>query len=86
MRRPDKIVRWRELAKRKIVARDRILYVCTDCAEECPETCGHFDPKELCVMPDGRWLCVGCYDNERKNGPPFRSLPSPAPYVQTANQ
>lgn len=38
------------------------MYVCDCCADECPENCGHFDRANLKVMPDGTWLCDGCYD------------------------
>jgi hypothetical protein len=67
-------------------AQDRIMYVCTRCVEECPDSCGHFNTAELVVMPDGQWLCEGCYDDERRDGPPFRSLPHPTPYAPAANQ
>jgi len=48
--------------KEKLTDLSRIMYVCTDCAEAVPENCGHFDRKNLAVMPDGRWLCEFCYD------------------------
>ncbi len=41
---------------------NRIMYVCSDCADNAPEGCGHFDRNELRVMADGRWLCEGCFD------------------------
>ena len=41
----------------------RIMYVCSECAGDAPESCGHFDPKDLRVMPDGRWLCEMCFDD-----------------------
>ena len=41
----------------------RIMYVCSFCVTEAPESCGHFDPKDLRVMPDGRWLCETCFDD-----------------------
>jgi len=34
----------------------RIMYVCSECVDDAPESCGHFDRKDLRVMPDGRWL------------------------------
>ncbi len=41
----------------------RIMYVCSDCADGNPEGCGHYDPEDLRVMPDGRWLCETCFDD-----------------------
>jgi hypothetical protein len=41
----------------------RIMYVCTECADHNPEGCGHFDRGDLRVLPDGRWLCEGCFDD-----------------------
>ena len=38
----------------------KIMYVCESCAEGNPEGCGHYDPNELRVMPDGTWLCIEC--------------------------
>jgi hypothetical protein len=40
----------------------RIMYCCTDCADNNAEACGYFDRDNLRVMPDGRWLCAGCFD------------------------
>lgn len=39
----------------------RIMYVCSSCVDEIPEACGHFDRRELRVMPNGDWLCDGCF-------------------------
>lgn len=40
-----------------------ILYVCAVCVETGNnEWCGHEDRNDLRVMPDGRWVCDGCYD------------------------
>jgi hypothetical protein len=61
----------------------RIMYVCSACSDEYPENCGHYDRSELRVMPDGRWLCAECYDEENyqtKIGIPFASLPIPPEY------
>lgn len=41
----------------------RIMYVCSQCADNYPEGCGHFDRNDLRLMPDGRWLCEGCFDD-----------------------
>lgn len=41
---------------------ERIMYVCSDCADNYPEGCGHFDRNDLRAMPDGKWLCEGCFD------------------------
>lgn len=40
----------------------RIMYVCSECADGCPEACGHYDRKDLRLMPDGNWLCESCFD------------------------
>lgn len=32
----------------------RIMYVCSECADNFPEACGHFDRNDLRVMPDGK--------------------------------
>ena len=42
---------------------ERIMYVCSECADGYPEGCGHFDRNDLRVMPDGRWLCEVCFDD-----------------------
>lgn len=64
---------------------ERIMYICTECAEHAPESCGHMDPKELRCVPDGRWLCDGCYDDERTSEMlPFHSLPPPPRYAPVA--
>lgn len=39
------------------------MYVCSDCADGCPEECGHYDRDELRLLPDGRWLCDSCFDD-----------------------
>src|ERR1700677_2713311 len=36
---------------------ERIMYVCSECADNNPEGCGHYDRNDLRAMPDGRWLC-----------------------------
>lgn len=40
----------------------RIMYVCSECADGCPEACGHYDRNDLRVMPSGVWLCESCFD------------------------
>ena len=42
----------------------RILYACTECADNFYESCGWFDKTNLRVMDDGRWLCDGCFDQD----------------------
>jgi len=71
----------------------RIMYVCTDCADNMPEGCGHFDRNDLRLMPDGRWLCEGCFDDTTQvdRGVPFgleeadhigwSDLPAPPEYT-----
>lgn len=67
----------------------RILYVCTECADTMPECCGYYDPSELVVMPDGRWLCERCFEDERwslckddESFPPLMSeMPHPPIYM-----
>lgn len=49
---------------------ERIMYCCSECADNNPEGCGYFDRSNLRVMRDGRWLCDGCFDNE-----PLEDLP-----------
>ena len=39
----------------------RIMYVCSECVDDAPESCGHFDPKDLRV--NGKWLCEMCFDD-----------------------
>lgn len=41
----------------------KIMYVCEDCADNNPESCGHYDRNDLRVLPDGKWICDGCYDD-----------------------
>jgi hypothetical protein len=41
----------------------RIMYVCSDCSDSLPESCGFYDRNDLRVIPDGRWLCEGCFDD-----------------------
>lgn len=72
--------------------RNRILYVCSVCDESGnSEWCGRFDPNELRVLPDDRWVCDGCYDEFSaddlgvKDKPPFRSLPAPPAYVPASS-
>lgn len=72
-----------------------IMYVCKLCHENAPEACGHFDRKELAVMPDGTWLCSDCIDyasddemrdygvsiSEDEGRPYFKSFPHPPEYM-----
>lgn len=60
----------------------RIFYVCTECSDSAPESSGHPSPDELRVMPDGRWLCEDCYDDEMPgDAPRWRTLLAPPQYV-----
>lgn len=74
----------------------KIMYVCTDCAENNPEGCGHYDPKDLAVMPDGAWLCEMCAEEldilsdhgvtprgavEDAEWPTFGEFPKPPEYA-----
>jgi hypothetical protein len=45
------------------MSHQRIMYVCSDCADGNPEGCGHYDRCDLRVLPDGRWLCESCFDD-----------------------
>lgn len=44
------------------MSEQRIMYVCSECADNDPESCGHYDRNDLRVMPDGKWLCECCFD------------------------
>jgi hypothetical protein len=44
------------------------MYCCTSCADTNPEACGYFVRDSLRVMPDGRWLCDGCFDEDYFEG------------------
>jgi hypothetical protein len=45
------------------MSEQRIMYVCSECADNVPESCGHYDPNDLRIMPDGKWLCECCFDD-----------------------
>lgn len=71
------------------MAQDRILYVCSLCADENPESCGHYFTKDLVVMTDGRWLCEQCFDDDLEalhaedahgNRKPWSIFPHPPEY------
>lgn len=74
-----------------MVDRMRILYVCSQCDDDGnQEFCGHSETKTLRVLPDGRWVCDGCYDEmdtddvglkDDQSKPPFLSWPAPPEYV-----
>jgi hypothetical protein len=61
---------------------NKIMYVCESCAENAPDCCGHFHRDELRVV-ENRWICNGCYDDERSAGDatPWSGLPTPPEYV-----
>lgn len=40
---------------------NRIMYVCSECADNSPEGCGHYDRNTLRVVGD-LWLCESCFD------------------------
>jgi hypothetical protein len=67
-------------AKTAAPANVQIMYVCTCCAQNNPEGCGHYDRTELAVMPDGEWLCEGCFDDSGDNLD-WQKMPSPPEYV-----
>lgn len=62
-----------------------ILYVCEYCAQGSPETCGHYTPAELRVMPSGLWICVDCYecdDTIPEGVTDWNDLPQPPNYIK----
>lgn len=60
-----------------------IMYVCEQCAEHCPEGCGHTDPADVRQAPDGRWLCENCWDEEMSESAPRFGDLQPAPNAYT---
>ncbi len=42
-----------------------ILYVCEACQDGNPEVCGYPTPQDIFIAPDGRWLCDGCWDDQK---------------------
>lgn len=70
----------------------RVYFMCSSCEEHNPE--GAVGPRsDIAVMPDGTWLCDGCYSDCDKSAygmvasdvddfefPRFEDLPRPAPY------
>lgn len=60
----------------------KILYVCEECEDGCPEICGKAR-EDLRVMPDGRWLCEDCFDASIlvTKIPRYSDLPMPPNYV-----
>ena len=48
------------MAESKMPAR-RVMFCCESCADNYPEGCGYFDRDDLRVMPNGVWLCDGCF-------------------------
>ena len=68
-------------------SRNRILYVCSVCDESGnSEWCGRFKTSELRVLPDGKWVCDCCYDEQNatdlgiEEKPDWDSLPQPPEY------
>lgn len=70
----------------------RVYFMCQSCEDHNPE--GAVGPRsDIAVMPDGTWLCDGCYSDCDKSAygliasdvddfefPRFEDLPRPAPY------
>ena len=48
------------MAESKMPAK-RVMFCCESCADNYPEGCGYFDRDDLRVMPNGVWLCDGCF-------------------------
>lgn len=48
------------MGESKMPAR-RVMFCCESCADNYPEGCGYFDRDDLRVMPNGAWLCDGCF-------------------------
>jgi hypothetical protein len=44
------------------VSENRIMYVCSNCADNNPEGCGHYHRGDLRVHSNGQWLCDDCWD------------------------
>ncbi len=66
-----------------------IFYVCDNCYEHDPEMCGYEDRQELRVAPDGRWLCISCWDEEKSSQddppwPDWQDASAPPRYVPEA--
>ena len=70
----------------------KILYVCTACERAYPEgSC--FERDQVRVMPNGAWVCEGCYEEDAVSflpkpfvdfpdePPPWASFPEPPEYV-----
>lgn len=77
------------------MTQQRIMYVCSECADSNPEGCGHYDEKDLRVLPGDRWLCEGCFDDtnqiERGNSNEdkylsWSDLPAPPRYAAVSSQ
>jgi hypothetical protein len=39
-----------------------IMYTCAVCYDHCSEACCRVDRNELRVLPNGQWVCEGCFD------------------------
>lgn len=48
------------MAESKMPAK-RVMFCCESCADNYPEGCGYFNRDDLRVMPNGVWLCDGCF-------------------------
>ena len=59
---------------------NRIMYVCEECWDSNPENCGHFDRRDLRVMPDGRWICDGCFDDMPQSDLGWSQMAQPPEY------
>ena len=56
-----------------------VFYPCENCEEHYPEGSLHLDRSEVRVLPDGEWVCEGCYDDLliHATWPRWRDLPKP---------
>ncbi len=82
------------MAESKMPAK-RVMFCCESCADNYPEGCGYFDRDDLRVMPNGKWLCDGCFtdcdaydygfrdldEDEEMAKPDWRDLPVPPALV-----
>lgn len=46
----------------------KMMYVCENCADNCPEGCGHYERGDIRKTPGGQWLCESCYDDADPQG------------------
>lgn len=59
-----------------------IMYVCEECYEHSPESCGHYDRREIHITLKGKWICQECYEYDEDNqGIDWKDLPMPSEYI-----